>query len=1374
MNDHKNSRYPGLRPFQANEQALFFGRSKEIKELSHLIQTERLSVLFAKSGLGKSSILNAGVLPKLEEDIYRSIQIRVQNRGIAPLEAVEKQTEKYAQMVAFEAKAQKRLEALEKITKRPATTWEKLRAYNFEVELGITPILVFDQFEEFFLHDAKVQTAFIEFLADLAYERIPLYLQYPELKPNATQAEVKAVLEGDRTEDEELTKALAWWRRPLGYKVVIAIRSDKLSLLDRLSNAIPSILHHRYELKALQREQAKDAIILPAAALGDHYNSPTFSYSDAALNDILDSLSDEKGSIESFQLQIICQDVEQKIIEGAEQKNPLIVEASDLGGNEGIQNILNNYYNTQIRKIKNPEEQLAARRLIEEGLIVDGTRVSLGEASVRNSFKISDELLQQLLATRLIRIENTHLGKAYEVSHDTLVEPISKSAELRLRREAELKLQEELAIERRKKKRARRINIAFTLFSLLALILLIIVYFYYQSSIWENKRLKVIGQVAESSVDLVGKEYRAVIEKTIAVLEEVNETFTDKEHLKINKEYATATKNLYNAFYSNQDFFQLDGHSYNRPPLIKPQRETPFYFQLANNSHIIVEPAWKKQLNIYDRKTGVSSEIPFINPVLDKIIALSNGHQAWIKTTSEKGISFWDGENYQTTKRELAFLRAASPDGKTVICTDASEGGSIGFVLLQFKNQKITEIYSSSSAQESRVFEIAQLGNKGLYFAEGQQLFFIDYQSMKKQLLYDFQAWIDNIKITNEHIILFNKWNKIEILNANNYELVQRMEIDPMILSPQQQGGAEPGPIEFPEGMLGPDGEPIPFLPTKSSGKKGSKFSSFSSQQVLTISDHQWLWGDFYIEWTADTGFEMVALPNYSAPKQQNIYSLDENRWMSYSNTDGGNLKIYKKDKLIAHWQDLGQNLYFSIFSPTVLAAYNPENLESYFIDLAMIPMEAIYEPFDFSLATDASIATFIGNNKLRRYSADSAMHKFAEIQFEDGVIIDKNKTHEISLNGGTTAVFNTKKSSWQLYNSSGKVLREAPVEKDYDYLAAQPEGVHLLSLKINTNKKGFYLTGSLVRYNNEFMPKHSFQSRTIGLRNVTDLKIKEVKWLHDLDPSFVMLEITYVEAGSIQEQSKKYCLQLKANNEGEEAALFEVAKAVVMMDLRLLITLEENDQSEEQVIKAYNYDAQLVGLDSIVYEFPELFMLNEEQILLWENTTMFIYNVVKNNDKVSFEYPPNIVGVEDLAIVIHETWLNKLTDFYQERHGIIAIGHEENNMKKNAPSVVFAPQVEDGMFMTIADVLDYSKERQRSYLSKEAHYVFVETPIEKGSSSKKMLRYILDYKEINQLFIKSKERMNQAVFSKISDEVMGQYPTLNTPPFSEEEEEFE
>lgn len=60
--------FVGLRPFELSEGHLFFGRQKEVGVLINHILTLPVLIVYARSGTGKSSLLNAGIGPHLAKD----------------------------------------------------------------------------------------------------------------------------------------------------------------------------------------------------------------------------------------------------------------------------------------------------------------------------------------------------------------------------------------------------------------------------------------------------------------------------------------------------------------------------------------------------------------------------------------------------------------------------------------------------------------------------------------------------------------------------------------------------------------------------------------------------------------------------------------------------------------------------------------------------------------------------------------------------------------------------------------------------------------------------------------------------------------------------------------------------------------------------------------------------------------------------------------------------------------------------------------------------------------------------------------------------------------------------------------------------------
>ncbi|MGW2200364.1 nSTAND1 domain-containing NTPase, partial [Streptosporangium sp. NPDC001682] len=85
-NDETIHPYVGLRPYDRDEHALFFGREREGRDISTIWQATGLTVLFGASGVGKTSLLHAGVLPRIEPERADVLPVaRVSPRGITSL-----------------------------------------------------------------------------------------------------------------------------------------------------------------------------------------------------------------------------------------------------------------------------------------------------------------------------------------------------------------------------------------------------------------------------------------------------------------------------------------------------------------------------------------------------------------------------------------------------------------------------------------------------------------------------------------------------------------------------------------------------------------------------------------------------------------------------------------------------------------------------------------------------------------------------------------------------------------------------------------------------------------------------------------------------------------------------------------------------------------------------------------------------------------------------------------------------------------------------------------------------------------------------------------------------------------------------------------
>src|SRR5215831_13860606 len=74
-----DSQHPwiGLASFTEGDQEFFVGRSDEIEELLRLVRRDTLTLLYGVSGLGKTSLLQAGLFPALGKEDYLAVPIRL-------------------------------------------------------------------------------------------------------------------------------------------------------------------------------------------------------------------------------------------------------------------------------------------------------------------------------------------------------------------------------------------------------------------------------------------------------------------------------------------------------------------------------------------------------------------------------------------------------------------------------------------------------------------------------------------------------------------------------------------------------------------------------------------------------------------------------------------------------------------------------------------------------------------------------------------------------------------------------------------------------------------------------------------------------------------------------------------------------------------------------------------------------------------------------------------------------------------------------------------------------------------------------------------------------------------------------------------------
>jgi hypothetical protein len=224
----------GLESFSESTRSYFFGRDAEAAELLQRLRLHPLLILYGRSGLGKTSLLRARLVPHLEKLGARPAFYRISYRKgeDSPLEQLG---------VALEAWGCIDLPAL---PNDPASRlWLNL---HHRVRKDRITHLILDQFEEIFTLGAKWPGADAEVRQALA-----IFVQ------GAIPPAVEILLD----EGEAFLKHFHLDVPPL--PVLLSVRQDYLLALNRWRSELRQLGENHYELRALRGPAAFDAVFKP-------------------------------------------------------------------------------------------------------------------------------------------------------------------------------------------------------------------------------------------------------------------------------------------------------------------------------------------------------------------------------------------------------------------------------------------------------------------------------------------------------------------------------------------------------------------------------------------------------------------------------------------------------------------------------------------------------------------------------------------------------------------------------------------------------------------------------------------------------------------------------------------------------------------------------------------------------------------------------------------------------------------------------------------------------------------------------------------------------------------------------------------------------
>jgi hypothetical protein len=398
-----DSQHPwiGLASFTEGDREFFAGRGEEIEQLLRLVRRDTLALLYSISGLGKTSLLQAGLFPALRAEDSLPVIIRLDYlEGAAPLA-----TQVIETITAAAAAAK-----VDAPQPRPGETlWEYFHRednhfWSPHNDL-ITPFLAFDQFEEFFTLGRETPdrgrraSEFMSELADLAENRPPAALR------------------------DDPARAKEFNFKPAALRVLLAMREDYLGDLDYLRSRFRALGQNRLRLLPMGELQARDVIALGAPLLAPGVEDRIVK----AVAGASPNGDSAEITVAPALLSLVLRELnERRLRRGSETK--ITLDLLDVEQEK----ILDDFYSRTLKDFP-----VGVRTFVEDELLTaSGHRNSCALDDALTKPGVTQPVLNELVDRRLLAYEDRHGTRRVELTHDVLIPVIKVSRDTRRTNEA--------------------------------------------------------------------------------------------------------------------------------------------------------------------------------------------------------------------------------------------------------------------------------------------------------------------------------------------------------------------------------------------------------------------------------------------------------------------------------------------------------------------------------------------------------------------------------------------------------------------------------------------------------------------------------------------------------------------------------------------------------------------------------------------------------------------------------------------------------------------------------------------------------------------------------------------------------------------------
>jgi len=382
------SPYVGLRPFREEDFPFFFGRDREIRVIASNLQARPLTVLYGASGVGKSSVLQAGIVRRLKDRPGTSVLYFRDWQSASLLEEISSRAREFVSSPADAG--------------TNATSTGSKKAVD---PMRERVFLILDQFEEFLLYHASdnLGEEFCSILARIVN------------------------------------------RKDCPANVLIGIRDDSLYKLDRrFSIRIPNLLRDTLEVERLSPAGARSAIEKPLKVFTENSgNGKVYGIEPSLVDRVLEQVQtghvaiseslglgarrnrQKENQIETAFLQLVLT----KLWEEEQRRDSTTLRLRTLEELGGADNIVRSHVNTVMDQLASDRERDIAANMFRYLVTPSRSKIAQATGDLIAYAEKPEAEVKPVLDALTDRSESRILRRLsdpeqYEIFHDVLAQPL--------------------------------------------------------------------------------------------------------------------------------------------------------------------------------------------------------------------------------------------------------------------------------------------------------------------------------------------------------------------------------------------------------------------------------------------------------------------------------------------------------------------------------------------------------------------------------------------------------------------------------------------------------------------------------------------------------------------------------------------------------------------------------------------------------------------------------------------------------------------------------------------------------------------------------------------------------------------------------------